>query len=115
MQGKNNKNKKNNKYLALYISNPVIYGVMRNENKNKEQKMTLGKLIEKESKFKKDFAGSSEVVDGYLRLSVFNAWCIKNGIGSNSDAATTLQYRLYNDGFCDVQFDASMDRIEGRI
>ena len=39
MQGKNNKNKKNNKYLALYISNPVIYGVMRNENKNKEQKM----------------------------------------------------------------------------
>ena len=75
--------------------------------------MTLGKLIEKESKFKKDFAGSSEVVNGNLRESVFNAWCIKNGIGSNSDAATTLQYRLYNDGFCDVQFDASMDRIEG--
>ena len=75
--------------------------------------MTLGKLIEKESKFKKDFAGSSEVVNGYLWLSVFNAWCIKNGIGSNSVDAATLQYRLYNDGFCDVQFDASMDRIEG--
>ena len=95
------------------MCNPVIYGVMRNLNKNKEQKMKLGKLIEKESKFKKDFAGSSEVVNGYLRLSVFNAWCIKNGIGSNSVDAGTLQYRLYNDGFCDVQFDASMDRIEG--
>ena len=75
--------------------------------------MKLGKLIEKESKFKKDFAGSSEVVNGYLRLSVFNAWCIKNGIGSNSDAAITLQHRLYNDGFCDVQFDVHMDFLEG--
>ena len=75
--------------------------------------MTLGKLIEKESKFKKDFAGSSEVVNGNLRFSVFNAWCVKNGVGSNSGDALTLQARLYNDGFCDVQFDASMDRIEG--
>ena len=39
MQGKNNKNKKNNKYLALYIFNPVIYGVMRNENKKGSKKM----------------------------------------------------------------------------
>ena len=77
--------------------------------------MKLGKLIEKESKFKKDFAGSSEVVDGNLRESVFNVWCLKNGIVSNSGDALTLQARLYNDGFCDVQFDASMDRIEGGI
>ena len=75
--------------------------------------MKLGKLIEKENKFKKDFANSSYIINGILRLSVFNSWCMRNGIGFNSDAATTLQYRLYNDGFCDVQFDASIDRIEG--
>ena len=77
--------------------------------------MKLGKLIEKENKFKKDFANSRYIINGILRLSVFNTWCMRIGIGLNSDAATTLQYRLYNDGFCDVQFDVHMDFLERRI
>ena len=74
--------------------------------------MKLGQLIEKERKFKKDFANSSYIINGILRLSVFRTWCMKNGIDFNSDASSTLQARLYNDGFCDVQFDAHVVATE---
>ena len=110
MQVKNNKNKKSYLLLALYISNPVIYSVMRNENTNqtKGATMKLGTIITFEDKFKNEFGTNA----GNMRLSVFTAWCNNNGLDAN--AQLCLSSRLYEDCVVSVQFDAHMDLIEGR-